>query len=49
MIFNLFICFFLSVLKRKTVTFDSDSCLSRLSMDSSFDETPFSSSVLFLT
>ena len=30
-------------------TFDSESCLSRLSIDSSFEETPFSSSVLFLT
>ena len=30
-------------------TFDSESCLSRLSMDSSLEETPFSSSVLFLT
>ena len=31
------------------VAFDSDNCLSRLSMASSFEETPFSNSILFLT
>merc|ERR1719300_1365109 len=31
------------------VAFDSESCLSRLSMASSLEDTPFSSSILFLT